>query len=589
MAASTLDLKQKLFIHDALLITIMGTLAACGLIYEYLMAHYAGRVLGAMESTIYAMIGIMIVSMGVGAFIAKWVKCPFNGFVWLEWAIGFAGATSIIVISLSFSLSYTLPTFLQEIYGLHPTITTDGEFVRGLTNVTKVLPFLAGGLLGLMIGMEIPLIARIREDLHGEHLEHNIGTIYGADYIGAGIGAAIWVLVCLQLPIIIAAVATSLVNSIVGIVFIIIYKARLTSVAKLFMAHSVLLGIITALAFGGANWMENMQAALFKDAVIHTKMTPYQHLTLTERHVGKGLPKVTSLYINGRLQFSSNDEEIYHSYLTYPALRASARQDNVLVVGGGDGLAVRDILQWNPQSVTLIDLDKDMISMFKGDDKDMPSDVTRRILAMNRSAFRDPRVSVVIGDAFVEVEKLLSQKKSFDAIIVDLPDPSHPDINKVYSDFFYSRLKDLLAGDGVMVVQSTSPYHSQKAFISIGKTVQNAGFITEQYHTNVPTFGEWGWTIGTKVGKSAKQRLASSKRDITIESNLSKEQMMAAFVFPTNFYADKSTININHLGSHATYQYHQEAWGKHEGVFYTKRKNSVAKSHNMSYSTNSTP
>jgi len=133
MTASTFNLKQKLFIHDALLITIMGTLAACGLIYEYLMAHYAGRVLGAMESTIYAMIGIMIVSMGVGAFIAKWVKCPFNGFVWLEWAIGFVGATSIILLSLSFSLSYTLPTYLQDIYGLHPTITTDGEFIRGLT------------------------------------------------------------------------------------------------------------------------------------------------------------------------------------------------------------------------------------------------------------------------------------------------------------------------------------------------------------------------------------------------------------------------------------------------------------------------
>jgi len=572
MTASTFNLKQKLFIHDALLITIMGTLAACGLIYEYLMAHYAGRVLGAMESTIYAMIGIMIVSMGVGAFIAKWVKCPFNGFVWLEWAIGFVGATSIILLSLSFSLSYTLPTYLQDIYGLHPTITTDGEFIRGLTRFTKVLPFLAGGLLGLMIGMEIPLIARIREDLHGEHLEHNIGTIYGADYIGAGVGAAIWVLVCLKLPIIIAAVATSLVNSIVGIFFIIIYKERLKSVGKLFIAHSVLLGIITSLALGGASWMENMQATLFKDTVIHTKITPYQHLTVTERYIGKGLPKITSLYINGRLQFSSNDEEIYHSYLTYPALTASARQDHVLVIGGGDGLAVRDILQWNPLTVTLIDLDEGMISMFRGEDQDMSIDLAQRILAMNKSAFRDPRVFIVVGDAFVEVEKLLSEQKRFDTIIVDLPDPSHPDINKVYSNFFYSRLKDLLSGDGAMVVQSTSPYHSQKAFISVGKTVEDAGFVTEQYHTNVPTFGEWGWTIATKIGKSPKERLVSSERNTAIESNLTKEQMMAAFVFPTNFYADKSKIAVNHLGSHATYQYHQEAWGKHEGVYYTKRR-----------------
>jgi spermidine synthase len=129
-----------------------------------------------------------------------------------------------------------------------------------------------------------------------------------------------------------------------------------------------------------------------------------------------------------------------------------------------------------------------------------------------------------------------------------------------------------LAGDGAMVVQSTSPYHSQKAFISIGKTIESTGFITDQYHTNVPTFGEWGWTIATKMGLSAKNRLRSLHVNSLLESNLTTEQMMAAFVFPAYFYSDKDKIKINHLGSHVTYQYHQEAWVKHEGIFYNKRK-----------------
>ncbi len=574
--------RRQLVIHDILLILIMGTLAACGLIYEYLMAHYAGRVLGALESTLYAMIGIMIVSMGIGAFMAKWVRCPFNGFVWLEWAVGFTGATAVVVISLSVSLSFTLPSYLQEIYGLHPTITTDGEFVRTLSQFTKLIPFIAGGILGLMIGMEIPLIARIREHIHGQHLEHNIGTIYGADYIGAGIGAGVWVLVCLKLPIIVAAVSTALVNALVGVFFIIYYREHLSGRLTLWIAHGMLLVVIGSLAAGGASWMDNMQSSLFKDQVVHTKITPYQHITITERLIGKGLPMITSLYINGRLQFSSNDEVIYHSFLTYPPLLASARQDKILVIGGGDGLALRDILTWNPQSVTLIDLDRGMIDLFSGIDSSASPSINKRLTALNNNAFNDERVHVIIGDAFVEVEKLVSAKKHFDTIIVDLPDPSHPDINKVYSDFFYARLKELLNGDGAIGIQSTSPFHTKDTFISIGKTLRSAGFNTEQYHANVPTFGEWGWTIGTVMGKAATARIADIATMPVPSPWLSKEQILASFVFSPFYFNESEPIKSNTLGSHTLYQYHQHAWKQREGVFFAENI-SVDKSHNRAY------
>lgn len=134
--------------------------------------------------------------------------------------------------------------------------------------------------------------------------------------------------------------------------------------------------------------------------------------------------------------FSSSDENIYHSYLTYPALLASARHDQVLVIGGGDGMAVRDILRWNPKQVTLIDLDAAMVALFKGEDPDLPANIEQTLLGFNQDAFNDPGVSVIIGDAFIEVEKLVSEGRHFDTIIIDLPDPSHPDLNKLYSDFF---------------------------------------------------------------------------------------------------------------------------------------------------------
>ena len=137
-------------------------------------------------------------------------------------------------------------------------------------------------------------------------------------------------------------------------------------------------------------------------------------------------------------------------------------------------------------------------------------------------------MNVILGDAFIEVEKLVSRGEHYDTIIVDLPDPSHPDLSKLYSDFFYARLKELLSADGAIAIQSTSPYHARKAFISIGKTLRSAGFNTEQYHANVPSFGEWGWTIGTIRGRSASERIVEQRSMPVEDLWLSKDFMLAS-------------------------------------------------------------
>ena len=558
---------SRLRLHDAALIGAMGLVAACGLVYEYLMAHYAGRILGAVEPTLYAMIGLMIVAMGVGAFAAKWITSIYRGFAWLELGIALLGGSSVLLLSGAVALAYSLPEWLRSVYGIETAVDFDGGLAAALVSASRLLPFVAGFVIGVMIGMEIPLIARVREHVHARHLEHNLGTMYGADYIGAGIGAAVWVLVCLKMPIVYAAVGAAAVNTLVGIGFLVVYRGQLRRAYGLWIGHGLLALLLLVLAAFGSRWMADLGDTLFKDRVVHRLQTPYQNVVLTKRHIAPGKPDILSLYINGALQFASNDERIYHAYLTTPAMLAAYRREHLLILGGGDGLALRDLLRWNPKTATLIDIDSSLLALFRGDDPNAPAWLSDHLTTLNEDALNDPRAQIVNGDAFIEVERLVAEERRFDVIVADLPDPNHPDLNRLYSDYFYARIRGLLTPDGVFVTQSTSPFHAKAAFLAIGKTLASAGFHVEQYRANVPSFGEWGWSIGTLAGRPASQRIAQANTT-TPDGWLNEAQLDAAFAFPSGFLDGRADVNVNRLGSHVIYSYHQQAWQRDRGVFF---------------------
>ena len=554
-------------LHDVALLGAMGLVAACGLIYEYLLAHYAGRVLGAVEPTLYAMIGLMIVAMGLGAFAAKWIASIYRGFAWLELAIAILGGSSVLLLSAAVALAYSLPEWLRSVYGLDVSIPLDGGLAVALVTASRFLPFVAGFGIGFLIGMEIPLIARVREHVHARRLEHNLGTMYGADYIGAGVGAAVWVLVCLQLPIVYAAVGAAAVNTMVGVGFLTLYRRALRPAAALWAGHGALAALLVALAVFGTEWMANLGDTLFKDRVVYRLQTPHQNIVVTKRHLAADKPDVLSLYLNGALQFASNDERIYHAYLTTPAMLAANRRDNVLILGGGDGMALRDVLRWNPATVTLVDIDALLLRLFRGADPHAPEWLSRTLTTLNGNALTDPRVTIIKGDAFVEVERLVAQGARFDVAIADLPDPHHPDLNRLYSDHFFARVRQLLAPDGAFATQSTSPYHAKAAFLSIGKTLARAGFQAEQYRANVPSFGEWGWSIGTVWGAPPSARIAAAQ-DAPADGWLHSRLLAAAFAFPADYFKDMETVRANRLGSHVVYDYHQRAWRRDKGLFF---------------------
>ena len=554
-------------LDDILLILTMAVLAGCGLIYEYLLSHYAGRVLGVMESTIYTMIGLMIVSMGLGAFAARKVRCAFNGFVWLELIIALLGSSAILIIGGLIAITQIFPQLIADMLSLPPDMKPQGGLFKELSWLAFNSPYFFGVLLGFFIGMEIPLIARIREKIHQQHLANNLGTIYGADYVGAGIGAAIWVVFLLSIDISKAAALTASLNLIAGTFFIIRYWQHLNW-RKTFVGLHCALAVIIVLMFSyGNQWLNQMNSLLYLDKVVHTDKTRYQQLTFTERHMGLEQDNIINFYLNGRLQFSSIDEHIYHDYLVAPVMAGSARNEKILIIGGGDGLALRDVLKYNPKHVTLIDLDSELIDIFKQPEEQVNPRLARQIIQLNKNSLQDKRVTIHRADAFIAINKLLKDRQTFDAIIVDLPDPSHPDLNKLYSVNFYARLKLLLSGDGLIAIQSTSPYHAKDSFIAIGNTLAAAKFShVEQYHDNVPSFGEWGWTIASKEGASPLTRLNKLAKLPVAHQWLNLAILKAAFIFPNDFYRNKENIGINILGSHTIYQLHQKAWQDQQGL-----------------------
>ncbi|MBL4640014.1 MAG: polyamine aminopropyltransferase [Kordiimonadaceae bacterium] len=551
--ASPPERQSSSFLVDASLITILAVLAACGLIYEYLLSHYAGRVLGLMEHAIFTMIGVMIVSMGIGSLSAKKIKEANTGFIVIEVCIAVLGSVSIFLIAGATALVTEMPRILADNFGLPADLIPTGGGIAALAKAAEIFPFVIGFILGILVGMEIPLIARIREEVYAKRLEHNTGTVYGADYLGAGVGAAIFIIFLLTISPAKAALWVSSVNLGVGFIFLAIRWRVIGKNTLLLGIHIVAAAFLFFLSMNIETMHDALENTLYTDDIVFSEDTDFQHITLTKREIGSQEP-IYTLYLNGRSQFCSCDEALYHAMLTVPPILASARHQNILLIGGGDGLAVRDLLRWNPASIDVLELDAKMISLFSEPFLKDGETINQPLIELNQQSFSDPRVNIVLGDAFNSVDALIREQKKYDVIIVDLPDPSHPDLNKLYAMRFYQKVKLLLAGDGAIAIQSTSPYHARDAFLTVGVTLRAAGFnAIERYHTNIPTFGEWGWTIATISGQGPLQRIETTYKTIPAGLVAGAEFIRASFQFPTGLIEHEIGLEPNSINNNAMY------------------------------------
>lgn len=494
-----------------LLLISVFVIATCGLIYELIAGTLASYLLGDSVTQFSTIIGAYLFSMGIGSFLSKYFnKQLIPLFIRIELLIGLIGGFSAAVLFLSF------------------------EYASGF----RLLLYGQVALTGILVGLEIPLLMRILEDRFS--FKDLVSNIFTFDYIGALAASILFPLVLVpKLGLLRTGFFFGLMNA--GIAMWAIYQFRDQLKNTRFLRTPAIL-VIAAL-IGGFIWsgsiMKFAESATYPGKVIFAKSTPYQRIILTRQKDD------LRLFLNGNLQFSSRDEYRYHEALVHPAMASARKHERILVLGGGDGLAVREILKYTDvDSVLLVDLDPEMTRLF-----------TNRpdLAGLNHKSFSDPRVRVHNDDAYRWIRE--ADSAYWDVVIIDFPDPSNYSIGKLYSQSFYNELRRVLKTDGISVIQSTSPFFAPKSFWCIEKTAAASGFETVPYHCYVPSFGEWGYVLISPDPLPPNLKLPEGLRFFSPETF---RQMVQ---FPTDMVANPE--EINKLNNQVLVRYFEKEWGRY--------------------------
>jgi spermidine synthase len=400
--------------------------------------------------------------------------------------------------------------------------------------------------IGVLIGMEIPLVARLNASY--EELQTNIASVMEKDYFGALLGGLLFAFFALPtLGLTYTPLALGAINFVVASVLLWRYRSLLTNRLRLMVAFW---GLAVGLVLLGV-WMRPIvlfgEQSQYRDRVVFEKQTPYQRIVITE---WKGHHW---LYLNNHVQFSTYDEVRYHEPLVHPAMQLAGSREHVLILGGGDGLAVREVIKYaDVKRVTLVDLDAEIIAL----SKTYPA-----LRAANKGSLEDPRLKIVTGDA----GKFLTDSTDlYDVIIIDLPDPKGPDLARLYSREFYRDCLAHLSADGVVVTQASSPLHAQRAFLCVYQTMQSAGFEVVPYHAYVPTMSDWGWVIGVRkeFDNGLKKRMhVLDFKDVETQF-LDAEAMSGMLSFWKGMFDGVANIEVSTELEPKVDQYYRESeWG----------------------------
>ncbi|MBI4753871.1 MAG: polyamine aminopropyltransferase [Betaproteobacteria bacterium] len=497
---------------DRILILSVFVVASCGLAYELIAGALASYLLGDSVLQFSSIIGCYLFAMGVGSHLSKYVadEDVLARFIDIELLVGLLGGVSASLLFVVFAWAAT--PFRSVLYAL--------VFV-----------------IGVLVGMEIPLVMRVLHRRRAEFREL-VSRVLTFDYLGA-------LAVSLLFPLVLAprlglartALLFGLLNAGVALLTARLFRTEL----RVPLPATLLRGwLVVGLLGGGLLLSDRLtqwaEGGLFGDEIVHARTTPYQRIVVTRWQDD------LRLHLNGHLQFSSRDEHRYHEALVHPALQSLPGARSVLVLGGGDGLALREILKHaNIERVTLVDLDPAMTGLFSRSEP---------LVALNRGALSDPRVKVVNADAGQWLE---DNGDSFDAIIADLPDPSSYGLGKLYSVPMFRLMARHLAEHGLLVVQSTSPWYAPRAFWCVDATLREAGLRTRPYHAYVPSFGEWGFILAAK-----HDGFAPPARYSVPTRWLDGEATADMFRFPADM--PRPAVEPNHLNSQALVRYFEEDW-----------------------------
>ncbi|QCQ91584.1 polyamine aminopropyltransferase [Rhodococcus sp. SGAir0479] len=470
------------------LLAAVAACAACGLVYELALLTLSTSLTGGGITETSLIVAGFVAALGVGALAAKpLLHRAGPSFVAVEVVLGLVGGVSAAALYVAF-------TFLGS--------------------STWVL-VLATAAIGVLVGAEVPLLMTLLQTGRaGDAADTGkvLANLNAADYAGALIGGLAWPFLLLPWAGLIRGTAlTGMVNLVAAAVAaLFLLRGHLRPVIR---AAAMLALLLAAALLGGllvrASDIETTsRQRLYPDPVVYAQRSQYQEIVVTER-AGD-----VRLYLDGDLQFSSRDEHRYTEALVYPVLARDP--ERVLILGGGDGLAAREVLRHGGvREIVQVELDPAVLDL-----------ANTRLRGLNEGALADERVTVVVDDAFRWLREAAGGR--FDAVIVDLPDPDTPTLGRLYSTEFYGLATTALAPRGLMVVQSGSPYSTPDAFWRTVATVESAGLGATPYHVYVPSFGDWGYVLA-QAGSPPQLALAP---DAAPRKFLDEQTLATAAVFP---------------------------------------------------------
>ncbi len=468
--------------------------AACGLVYELALVAIGSYLLGDTITQASVVLSVMVFAMGVGSLLSKrYQSRPALSFAVVEGLLSLVGGLSVLLLYGSFAwLSAS---------AYQPTLV--------------LLAFV----IGTLIGIEIPLLMTLIQRIRKQEASEAVADLFAADYVGGLIGGLAFpflLLPLLGLPK--GALMVGVLNAVIGVAVVLwLFRTDLTRLAYvgLTVGLTFIVAVLGLAYYFAENFEVDARQAMYRDPIAHAERSEYQEIVLTQSLDGRDV----RMFLNGDLQFSTLDEYRYHESLIHPAM--DGPREDVLVLGGGDGLAIRELLRYDDvESVTLVDLDPAVIEL---------ASTEPVIRDLNDDSFQDPRVRVVNADAF---QWLRDNRDHFDVVIADLPDGTDVGTSKLYTIEFYALLEQALDPEGRVVVQAGSPFFAPDAYWSVGHSLEEAGLAVTPYNVDVPTFGNWGFYLGVSDAESGGAPELGLPEDPPELRFLDEDLLSAALVFP---------------------------------------------------------
>ncbi|MEU1849580.1 polyamine aminopropyltransferase [Streptomyces sp. NPDC019990] len=486
--------------------------AACGLVYELELVALASYLMGDSVTQASVVLSVMVFAMGLGSLAAKRLRLlAAAGFGAVEATLALVGGCSAMALYAVFAWT--------------------GDWGGMWASGPRCLLVAFSLATGLLIGAEVPLLMELIQRVRRQDAGGAVADLFAADYVGALVGGLAFPFLLLPfLGQLTGALLTGAVNAVVGGALVLgLFRRDLTRRARglLLLGNALVLAALASAAVLVDDFERAARHAVYGSEVRVALRTGVQEVVLAGGTDGRPL----DLFLDGRLRVSERDELRYHEALVHPAM--TGPHARVLVLGGGDGLAAREVLRHpTVDRVDVVEVDAEVVRLARTD----PA-----LSALNQHAFGDPRVRVTTRDAFGWLRG--APPMAYDVVVSDLPDPGITASTKLYSQEFYGLARRVLAPGGRLVVHAGPVASSPRVYWTVERTVRAAGLRTAPYRTGgrQPGFAvgadrtadrsraplDWGFVLAARTQPRPRLAAAGPRPHVLTDTSLAAGERAA--------------------------------------------------------------